>query len=563
MLKSRLPIAVLALTLPLCSQARLTRHVGTSAGDFFGRSVACVGDVDADGFPDLVVGADGDDNIAPDCGSARCISGRTGKTLWTLDGNSLGDYLGYAVDGAGDVNADGYADVVVGAPGDDPNNIFDAGSVYVVSGRSGSVIHTLNGTGIEESLGYSVAGAGDIDADGFDDVIAGAWSHRAAMGMRTGCARVYSGRTGRILHTFVGRTANEYFGFSVGRAGDVDLDGFGDVVVGSPGTSTAFNHAGAARVFSGRTGVQLFQFVGTSAFAFCGKAVGTPGDLDGDHHDDIMVSSLFDNRRGPNHGSVDVYSGKTGTLIHSVYGPAQFGFFGYSCAGAGDVDGDGVPDLVVGAPLESGTFQYAGAAYVYSGKSGLPIKKLSGTARADGFGISVGGGCDHNSDGFAEVLVGAYLEDQSQRANSSSVHIVDFGFMGTPARVREFGTACRTSTGWSPRVGLRGRAAIGSRFDITLRGALPASTAFLLIGARKQVALTPYGFPGCTTYAITGTTRLSAQVSMTGHASAALRLPPTPATIGLSFVAQWAIADSRANLGGYVFSNALEMTIGT
>ncbi len=570
MLKARLPFAALILTLPVLSQGSLLRLDGLAKGDYFGRSVASAGDVDADGVDDIVIGADGDDRTDRDAGSIRIVSGKTGKIIWTVLGNSIGDFFGYAVDGAGDVNADGYADVVVGAYGDDPQNQLDAGSAYVVSGKTGQIIHTFHGTAVEDRLGFSVAGAGDFDADGYDDVIAGGWSHRLPGAPTAGFARIHSGKTGAILLNIDGLATSEYFGFSVGGAGDVDLDGYDDVVVGAPGVSSSFKNGGVARVYAGnanQTKKLLYTFKGQSAFSFFGMTVGTLGDVDGDYHSDIMVSSLFDSRNGANLGSLDVYSGKTGTLLYTVYGENPFNFFGYSAAGGSDVNADGVNDFIVGAPLASGVAPVSGAAYVYSGKDGVLLSKLTGAKTADGFGLSVGCCGDVSilngaQNGGQEVLVGAVFEDQNQLLESGSVHVIDLGFSAQLALAEIYGVACPSSSGDRPRIGYRGRAAIGTSYDTTLRGASPGVSGFLNLGAPTDLPLGTYGFAGCTLYATTNGFNFPVVVSATGHSQKSISLPNNPSGIGLHFVGQWIIADPGANAGGYTFSDALKMTVG-
>src|SRR5690606_28195335 len=138
-------------------------------GDFAGRSVAVVGDVDGDGTTDLLVGADGVDGNSTDEGHAFLISGATGLVLRTFVGDSIGDFFGASVAGAGDVDGDGVPDLVIGAYGDDPGDLLDSGSAVVISGATGTVLWKFLGATLEERVGWAVAGAGDVDADGHDD----------------------------------------------------------------------------------------------------------------------------------------------------------------------------------------------------------------------------------------------------------------------------------------------------------------------------------------------------------------------------------------------------------
>ena len=142
---------------------------GDSAGDRFGNSVSSAGDVNGDGFDDLIVGAQNDDNNGTDSGSARVFSGADGSVLYNFDGDSAGDLFGGSVSGAGDVNGDGFDDLIVGAQNDD-NNGANGGSARVLSGADGSVLYSFDGE-IGDGFGQSVSGAGDVDGDGFDDLI--------------------------------------------------------------------------------------------------------------------------------------------------------------------------------------------------------------------------------------------------------------------------------------------------------------------------------------------------------------------------------------------------------
>jgi hypothetical protein len=141
------------------------------------------------------------------------------KTLYTFNGDSAGDLFGRSVSGTGDVDGDGFADFIVGAQLDD-NNGDASGSARVFSGVDGSVLHTFSGDRFGDFLGYSVSGAGDVNGDGFDDLIAGAFGDDDN-GNFSGSARVYCGQTGATLWTFFGHAALDFFGVSVSGAGDV------------------------------------------------------------------------------------------------------------------------------------------------------------------------------------------------------------------------------------------------------------------------------------------------------------------------------------------------------
>ncbi|MFO0984974.1 MAG: SBBP repeat-containing protein [Planctomycetota bacterium] len=260
-----------------------------------GTSVGAAGDVDADGFDDIVIGY----IAANDPGSARVLSGRTGATLRVFSGASASDYFGVSVGCAHDVNRDGYDDVIVGAPFDDTSAI-DAGAARVYSGSNGALLSTFLGDAASDAFGWSAAGCGDVNSDGYPDLIVGAIY---GGGTDTGTARVFSGRNGTHLYPFAGDAAYEAFGFAVAGAGDVNADGSMDLVVGAPLAAPS----GKARVFSGRTGATLSTSFGPNGNSWFGYAVSGAGDLDHDGFDDIIVGAPYENVP-TGIGDVHVYS---------------------------------------------------------------------------------------------------------------------------------------------------------------------------------------------------------------------------------------------------------------
>lgn len=175
--------------------------------------------------------------------------------------------LGASVSDAGDVNADGYDDVIVGSPNyqiEGGNWLIFAGRVQVFSNLDGLVIHTFHG-GYNERLGEAVSAAGDVNGDGYDDLIIGVPA--ADSDNSSGSARVYSGLDGSLVFTFNGNeeqyedTSGDYFGTSVGGAGDINGDGYADLIVGAPGDDNAADESGSAQVFlgGGQSGVAGFS----------------------------------------------------------------------------------------------------------------------------------------------------------------------------------------------------------------------------------------------------------------------------------------------------------------
>ncbi len=393
------------------------RFNGDSAADWFGISVSNAGDVNNDGFADIIVGASQDDNNGSNSGSARVLSGATGAILYTFNGNSASDYFGGSVNGAGDVNNDGFDDVIVGAYGDAPNGL-SSGSAQVFSGATGAVLYTLNGDSASDNFGGSVSGAGDVNNDGYADFIIGAQGYNGG----AGAARVYSGATGAIIHVFNGDAASDHFGTSVSGAGDVNNDGYDDLIAGANLDDDNGSACGMARVFSGATGAILYTFYGDSAFDNFGESVSGAGDVNNDGFDDVIVGAIQDDNTGSNAGSARVFSGATGAILYTFNGDSGVDFFGKSVSSAGDVNNDGFDDVIVGATGDGNTGPSAGSARVFSGANGANLFTFNGDSSYDGAGASVSAG-DFNNDGFVDFLIGAKGDDNNG-ADSGSVHFV-------------------------------------------------------------------------------------------------------------------------------------------
>jgi hypothetical protein len=380
---------------------------GEAAGANFGLSVSGAEDVDNDGCDDVIIGAPGNYVSGSDSGHVYVYSGRTGDLLWRFSGEVPGHAFGYSVCGAGDVDSDGYADLIVGAPfgyaGDSVG-----GRAYVYSGQNGNLLWTFS---VEEQhglLGHSVSGAGDTDDDGYDDLVVGA-PYISILAAYAGEVYVYSGRTGDLMTSLPGQTPYAEFGSSVSGAGDVDGDGHDDLIVGAYNSNVG--GPGRADVFSGRTGGRLFTFTGEAGFDFFGWSVSGVGDANDDGYADLIVGAYGNDAGGERAGRAYVYSGCTALLLEVFTGEAARDYLGWSVSGAGDVNNDGYADLIAGAPGNDGGGVDAGRAYVYSGRSGNVLGMFTGEAAGDQFGLSVSGAGDVNNDGYAEFIVGAPYND--------------------------------------------------------------------------------------------------------------------------------------------------------
>ncbi len=386
----------------------------------FGRSVSGAGDVNNDGYPDLLVGAPYEDPGASpiSAGRAYLFSGAAGGLLYTLaspDEEGDGEF-GVCVSGIGDVNNDGHADVVVGAYQEDPGGSpEDAGRAHVFSGSTGAVLYTLVSPN-EQFRGWfggSVSGAGDVNDDGCTDVVVGACKEG------TGKAYVFSGQTGNVLHTFSSPTAWR-FGASVSGAGDVDNDGYDDLVIGAPEESPgSVLFAGRAYVFSGQTGGLLYTLASPNeqSWGWFGGWVSAAGDADGDGCGDVVAGASGENPGGSPNGAgrAYVFSGQTALVLHTLASPNEetWGGFGGWVSGAGDVDVDGYDDVIVGATGESpgSAPDAAGRAYVFDGQTGALMYTFASPNEQNGgvFGTVCGAG-DVNNAGYADVIVGAHGE---------------------------------------------------------------------------------------------------------------------------------------------------------
>jgi hypothetical protein len=339
----------------------LFQWTGSAAGDLFGKAVAGAGDVNQDGYPDVLVGAPFKDGADFNAGAVDVYSGQNGKELYEFDGHSESDKFGSAVSAAGDVNGDGYADMLIGAPGDNGNG-FNSGLAVVRSGRDGVLLLEFRGEHAYDSLGDSVAAAGDVNQDGFPDLIVGIpGSHQ-----NTGRVRVFSGKDGALLLEFAGDLPDDILGHSVAGAGEVNGDGIPDLIAGAPLSGDANN--GLVRVYSGKDGAVLYELTGANPGDTFGSAVSGGGDVDGDGRADFIVGVPFRDSVGGDSGTVTIFSGKTGAAILSFNGDRAGSHLGDAVASAGDLNHDGYADVIVGAPLDDGAANDAGFARVYSGK---------------------------------------------------------------------------------------------------------------------------------------------------------------------------------------------------
>ncbi|MDP6761988.1 MAG: FG-GAP-like repeat-containing protein [Planctomycetota bacterium] len=417
------PLALLGTAgLPsAAAQSPLFVFDGDAPEDRFGHAVAGAGDVDGDGHADLIVGAWLDDDGAAEGGSVRVFSGADGGVLHAFDGTAATGSFGASVDGAGDVNGDGLDDVVIGAMHDSSSGT-EAGSAFVFSGSDGALLHSWAGAASGERHGAAVAGAGDVNGDGFDDVIVGSPTRGGGFLFKGG-AVVYSGQDGSVLYNLDGGAFCDHLGASVAGAGDVDGDGRADILIGIPGHDLSAVDAGAARVHSGADGSVLYEFHGDAAGDRFGTAVAGAGDVDGDGSPDLIVGAEGADRGGFGAGIARVFSGADGSALFTLAGDADGDRFGAAVDGAGDVNGDGHADLIVGLLQADGPSGIGcGAFRVFSGADGSVLQAGWGESGGDWLGCSVSGAGDVDADGLDDFIVGAFGDDPNgDRSGSASV----------------------------------------------------------------------------------------------------------------------------------------------
>ena len=375
----------------------------------FGASVSPMGDLDGDGLDEFIAGAF---NFNSSTGRAYIYkNSMLGSDIPSVafSGKQVLERFGYSVACAGDVNGDGYRDIIVGAP---PSGYYDSGSVYIFFGGPNmdtTADIVLEGAG---AFGFSVAGAGDVNGDGYSDVIVGAPG--SYYGADSGKVYIYFGGTVMGVKADVILTDTAYstgFGYSVAGAGDLNGDGFSDVIVGIPGNSAGGYSAGAAYVYFGGPSMNAtpdVRIYGAAAGDQLGTSVASAGDVNKDGFSDVIVGAPYNDAGGTDAGAAYIYFG--GATMNNVAdvmltGNTANDHFGSSVAGSGDVNGDGYSDVIVGAPNYNAN---AGAAYIYYGKFTMHnTPDVTLTGGGNNLGCSVAGAGDVNGDGYSDVIVGA------------------------------------------------------------------------------------------------------------------------------------------------------------
>ncbi len=316
----------------------------------------------------------------------------------------------------GDIDADGYDDYAVGAPA---GGATSAGIVYIYDGQTTTVTDSLLGTSSGDNFGRSIAGIGDVNKDGFNDFAVGA-PNQNGPGANAGHVYIFSGSTKDILYEISPPSGGggEQFGFSLASAGDASGDSTLDLVVGAPFRSNGgraylmyLSSVGPyPKVISAITAAFIFD-AETTVDKF-GWSVTPVGDVTGDYRVDVAVGapqSMFDT------GYVKVFNGSTGVELSRGSGSANLEDFGISIAGIGDVTNDGVADLLVGAPSNDIPTTNCGRFYVLNTLTGVQLQLRNGAELDGAFGSTVarigvaGSRWDMNGDNRPEYLASEFL----------------------------------------------------------------------------------------------------------------------------------------------------------
>ena len=479
---------------------------GIDAYDFSGFAVSSAGDVNGDGFDDIIIGANtADPNGNSGAGESYVVFGTSGGFSSSLDLSSLdgsngftingidsGDGSGFAVSSAGDLNGDGFDDIIIGAFFASPNGNARAGESYVVFGASGGFAasldlsaldgsngFTINGIDTSDSSARSLSSAGDLNGDGFDDIIIGAdradpystGESYVVFGASGGFAAsldlsALDGSNGFILN---GIDASDFSGRSVSSAGDVNGDGFDDIIIGAPAADPNGNYgAGESYVVFGTSGgfaasFDLSALDGSNGFTIngidsgdsSGRSVSSAGDVNGDGFDDIIIGAGYGaagesyvvfGKSGGFTASLDLSTldGSNGFVLNGINGGD---FSDGTVSSAGDVNGDGFDDIIIGVNLaDPNSNSYIGESYVVFGKAGgfAASFDLSALDGSNGFTINdidsgdyagdfVSSAGDVNGDGFDDIIIGATYAAPNGNSYAGESYVV-FGaeFFVTP-----------------------------------------------------------------------------------------------------------------------------------
>ncbi len=469
-------LAVLGIAAVAATATASAPYIATEEASFLGEGNAdkagvCVtvaGDIDGDGYHDLLVGAANNDEAATDAGQVYLVFGDAAgwnleTPLYGVDASFLGedrnDWAGYSLAGGGDVNGDGFADVLIGARGADKGQ-SDVGALYVVFGRSSGWARDISlayanasflGEDEKDHAGSTVADAGDVNRDGYDDILVSAAGDDTG-GDATGEIYLLLGKdSGWVLGaslaeataSFVGEAEDDHAGKAGSGVGDVNGDGFPDLLVGSPRNGENGDAAGQVYVLLGGGGAwSLHQSLSSADASFLGEAtndnlgssVASAGDVNGDGFADLLIGAPGNDESGADAGQAYLVLGRTGGWVQDAsVGSVDASFLGELPAdgagqavnNGGDINGDGFDDLMVGAPDSDQAGPESGQAYILFGRSSgwamdTPLDQASVSflgKLSDRAGSWLSSAGDPDGDGFDQTIIAAkHNNDGATRA---------------------------------------------------------------------------------------------------------------------------------------------------
>lgn len=432
-------LLVLLPCLALGQQVNLNRAVkftGEAAADTAGNSVSSAGDINGDGYEDFLTGASGSANGAVYLiyGQDAAFTSASLSQAVKFTGEASGDQAGYSVASAGDINNDGYGDILIGAPE------TEQGTVYLIYGQATAFTSASLSTAIKftgevsgDKAGYSVSSAGDVNTDGYDDFLIGAIDnddsegHAGAVYLVYGQSALYASVNSLSSYVeFTGEADSDYAGYKLSTAGDVNHDGYGDFLISAYSNGNSHNNAGAVYLFYGQSAAFASASLSTAGAIFQGENTGdysgtalSSADVNGDGYTDIIIGARKAEVGGvSNSGSVYlIYGGTgatalTGAIDLSVAdtkfsGLAEGDFLGTAIASA-DINYDTYGDLIIGSEAGNGAVHmvFGQAAVIASQSLSSSDATFQGEAAGDIAGAAVGA-ADVNHDTFVDMLVGA------------------------------------------------------------------------------------------------------------------------------------------------------------
>lgn len=481
-MKKFILIVSVVLLFPIVTQAKnisltdVTKFTGETELDYSGYSVTSAGDINHDGYDDLLIGAPNQDATGSDAGAVYLIYGKADKYTGTLDlaqadakfiGEMAGDLAGWSVAGIRDFNKDGFDDFVVGAPKQDAGG-SNAGAAYVIYGQSAKFSGTINlstadikflGEVDGDQLGFAVAAAGDANNDGYRDILLGApfqeysYTDQGMAYLMLGKASYTTpydlnfadNKNSDNMIRLRGEAAGDYLGAQLSSAGDLNGDGYAEILLGSSYNDAGASDAGAVYLFSGRD-YQEFQtiysvsvanakFTGAVAkdYASHGRMI---GDVNGDGYKDLLIGAPGNTTyTGTNYlvyGSATAFTGtiSLSTAAAQFVGQTTYDYTGSFVAKIGDMNRDGIDDMLMSAYGSDTAAEGAGATYIVYGSTTNFSKKivlaesataLVGSATGDATGWSADVAGDLNGDGYTDLVTASYVSTSNDKG---TVYIV-------------------------------------------------------------------------------------------------------------------------------------------